>query len=89
MSAPTVTDLFCGAGGSSSGAAWAGARIEVAANHWQTAIDVHQTHHPDARHDVADISAADPRRYPMTNILRPSILRGREVLSVTMHTAVP
>jgi DNA (cytosine-5)-methyltransferase 1 len=69
VSAPTVTDLFCGAGGSSTGAAAAGLTIEVAANHWQTAIDVHQVHHPHARHDVADISAADPRRYPVTNIL--------------------
>jgi DNA (cytosine-5)-methyltransferase 1 len=33
----------------------------MAANHWQTAIDVHQHHFPDAGHD--------PRRYPRTNIL--------------------
>lgn len=65
----TVTDLFCGAGGSSSGAAAAGATIVVAANHWQRAIDVHQINHPDARHDCADISQADPRRYPRTDIL--------------------
>lgn len=65
----TVTDLFCGAGGSSTGAAAAGMEIAVAANHWETAIEVHQIHHPNARHDVADISAADPRRYPTTDIL--------------------
>lgn len=65
----TVTDLFCGAGGSSLGAAGAGLELVMAANHWQTAIDVHQAHFPDAAHDVADISQVDPRRYPRTNIL--------------------
>jgi DNA (cytosine-5)-methyltransferase 1 len=65
----TVTDLFCGAGGSSLGAEFAGAQLVMAANHWQTAIDVHQAHFPDAGHDCADISQADPRRYPATVIL--------------------
>lgn len=65
----TVTDLFCGAGGSSLGAAGAGLTIELAANHWSTAIDVHQAHFPDARHDCADVSQVDPRRYPRTDIL--------------------
>ena len=65
----TVTDLFCGAGGSSLGATAAGAQLVMAANHWQTAIDVHQANFPDAGHDCADISQADPRRYPRTDIL--------------------
>jgi len=65
----TATDLFCGAGGSSLGAEWAGVRLVMAANHWQTAVDVHQTHFPEAGHDCADISQADPRRYPVTDIL--------------------
>lgn len=65
----TVTDLFCGAGGSSLGAEAAGMQLVMAANHWQTAIDVHQQHFPDAAHDVADISQADPRRYPATDVL--------------------
>lgn len=65
----TVTDLFCGAGGSSLGATGAGATLVMAANHWQTAIDVHQANFPDAGHDCADISQADPRRYPRTDIL--------------------
>lgn len=64
-----MTDLFCGAGGSSTGAAAAGMEIRLAANHWQTAIDVHQVHHPDAAHDCADISQVDPRRYPRTDVL--------------------
>lgn len=65
----TVTDLFCGAGGSSLGAEAAGAELVMAANHWQTAIDVHQGHFPAADHDCADISQADPRRYPRTDVL--------------------
>jgi len=65
----TVTDLFCGAGGSSLGAAGAGLELRLAANHWQTAIDVHQAHFPDAAHDIADISQVDPRRYPRTDVL--------------------
>ena len=69
MTGVTFTDLFCGAGGSSVGAVAAGMTLAVAANHWQTAIDVHQTHFPDARHDCADISQADPRRYPRTRVL--------------------
>lgn len=65
----TCLDLFCGAGGSSEGARRAGLTISLAANHWQTAIDVHQLNHPDTAHDCADISQVDPRRYPRTNIL--------------------
>lgn len=66
----TATDLFCGAGGSSLGAEATGlVELRMAANHWQTAIDVHQSHFPNAGHDVADISQADPRRYPVTDIL--------------------
>ncbi len=65
----TVTDFFCGAGGSSTGAVAAGATIELAANHWSTAIEVHQVNHPDARHDTADLREVDPRRYPVTDVL--------------------
>lgn len=66
----TATDLFCGAGGSSTGAERVqGVQVVMAANHWQTAIEVHQSHFPEARHDLADVSQADPRRYPCTNIL--------------------
>lgn len=44
----TVTDLFCGAGGSSSGAqAVAGVRVRMATNHWALAIETHNLNHPD------------------------------------------
>jgi DNA (cytosine-5)-methyltransferase 1 len=64
----TLTDFFCGGGGSSVGAMQVpGVQVTMAANHWRTAIDVHQENHPDARHDCADISQVDPRRYPTTD----------------------
>ena len=60
-----VADLFCGAGGSSTGAKKAieeiGGQMElVAINHWNTAIATHQANHPPARHLVEDVSLVDP-----------------------------
>jgi DNA (cytosine-5)-methyltransferase 1 len=66
----TITDLFCGAGGSSSGAELVpGVRVRMAANHWALAVETHNRNLPHADHDTADISQADPRRYPRTDIL--------------------
>jgi DNA (cytosine-5)-methyltransferase 1 len=65
----TVTDQFCGAGGSSIGVVRAGARLRMALNHWKLAIETHNTNFPDADHDCTDVSACDPRRYPSTDIL--------------------
>ena len=66
----TMTDLFCGAGGSSTGAVQVpGVVVSMAANHWDKAIETHNTNHPETRHDCADISQVDPRRYPRTDIL--------------------
>ena len=65
----TVTDQFCGAGGSSLGAALAGAEIKLALNHWKLAVETHNTNFPQTDHDCTDISAVDPRRYPATDIL--------------------
>ncbi|HWU31026.1 MAG TPA: DNA cytosine methyltransferase [Microbacterium sp.] len=65
----TVTDLFCGAGGSSSGLVEAGYRVIIAANHWALAIESHQVNHPDTDHSQADISQVDPRYFPTTDIL--------------------
>lgn len=65
----TVTDQFCGAGGSSIGAHAQGLRIRMAMNHWKLAVETHNTNFPDTDHDTCDISAADPRRYPHTDIL--------------------
>jgi DNA (cytosine-5)-methyltransferase 1 len=65
----TVTDQFCGAGGSSLGAVAAGAEVRLALNHWRLAIETHNHNFPDTLHDCTDISACDPRRYPSTDIL--------------------
>ncbi len=69
----TVTDQFCGAGGSSQGAKKAldkvGGKVKLALNHWKLAIETHNTNFPDTLHDCTDISACDPRRYPSTDIL--------------------
>ncbi|MCZ2837170.1 DNA cytosine methyltransferase [Modestobacter sp. VKM Ac-2985] len=66
----TLTDLFCGAGGSAQGAhAVPGIELRLAANHWQLAVDSHAENFPDADHMVADISQVDPRRVPRTDLL--------------------
>lgn len=66
----TVTDLFCGAGGSTSGAiAVPGVTVRMAANHWRLAVETHNTNHPSTDHDCADLSQVDPRRYPRTDLL--------------------
>jgi DNA (cytosine-5)-methyltransferase 1 len=65
----TVTDQFCGAGGSSLGAASAGAEIKLALNHWKLAVETHNTNFPNTDHDCTDVSAVDPRRYRSTDIL--------------------
>lgn len=65
----TVTDLFCGAGGSSLGAAMAGAEPRLGLNHWPLAIETHNSNFPDADHDCTDVSACDPRRYFPTQVL--------------------
>ena len=65
----SVTDQFCGAGGSSLGATKAGAEVRLAMNHWKLAIETHNTNFPKVDHDCTDISAVDPRRYPSTDIL--------------------
>lgn len=66
----TLTDLFCGAGGSGQGAAHVpGLELVMAANHWRRAIDTHQANFPTVDHDCADLSQVEPRRYPRTSIL--------------------
>lgn len=66
----TLTDLFCGAGGSGQGALNVpGLQLRMAANHWRRAIDSHQANFPTVDHDCADISQVEPRRYPRTSIL--------------------
>lgn len=61
-----VADLFCGAGGSSTGAARAlaarGLRMDlVAVNHWPVAIATHEKNHPTAKHFGDDIFKREPQ----------------------------
>lgn len=67
----SVTDLFCGAGGSSLGMHHASADVQVvlALNHWQLAIESHNANFPDTTHDCVDVSGTDPRRYRSTDVL--------------------
>ena len=66
----TMTDLFCGAGGSSTGAiSVPGVSVRMAANHWPLAIETHNTNHPTTDHACADISQVSPRMFPRTDIL--------------------
>jgi DNA (cytosine-5)-methyltransferase 1 len=60
-----VADLFCGAGGSSTGCRRAlkrrGLPMQlVAVNHWPIAVETHKRNHPDARHYCVNLDAADP-----------------------------
>lgn len=66
----TLTDLFCGAGGSSTGAIQVpGVEVRIASNHWDLAVETHNTNHPGADHLCADLSQIDPRYFPTTDIL--------------------
>jgi DNA (cytosine-5)-methyltransferase 1 len=62
----TIADLFCGAGGSSTGARIAlrslGMSMDLlCVNHWNVAIDTHQINHPEARHYCQDLATLRPR----------------------------
>lgn len=66
----TVTDMFAGAGGSSTGMAQIpGVRVITAANHMQLAMDVHQLNHTDTDHAIVDLHREDPRYFPKSDIL--------------------
>lgn len=65
----TVTDMFCGAGGSTTGATLAGANVRLAINHWQRAIETHNTNYPQVAHALTDLHKASPRRFPSTTVL--------------------
>lgn len=62
-----VADLFCGAGGTSTGLARAaqesGRSVELlAVNHWEVAVATHAANHPWARHINAPLEGIDPGR---------------------------
>lgn len=62
----SIADLFCGAGGTSTGAVRAAKEAGLnpqltAVNHWPRAIETHAANHPEARHLCTAIDAIDPR----------------------------
>lgn len=61
----TVADLFCGAGGTSTGAIEAleamGYEVRLTAcNHWEQAIETHKLNHPNSRHYQESIDDLNP-----------------------------
>ena len=64
-----VVDLFAGAGGTSTGAVMAGARIVAALNHWPVAVETHRQNHPTAQHYCEDAAVVDPTKLPAHDIL--------------------
>lgn len=66
MTTVRAADLFCGAGGFSSGlinaAAKRGFNVDlVAINHWDIAIQTHSANHADVRHLCQSIESVNPR----------------------------
>lgn len=62
-----AADLFCGAGGTSSGLKNAADRLGydlqlLAINHWDIAIATHSANHPDAEHRCESLDSVDPRK---------------------------
>lgn len=62
-----AADLFCGAGGSTTGlkrvAEALGVQLDLTAvNHWQTAVETHAANHPEARHVCQSVDNIDPRK---------------------------
>lgn len=60
-----AADLFCGAGGTSTGLYRAchakGKKVDLlAVNHWKTAIETHSANHPGARHICAKLDTIRP-----------------------------
>lgn len=63
----TAADLFCGAGGTSTGLLRAcqamGLECDlIAVNHWPVAIDTHSANHPYAKHLCESLENIDPRK---------------------------
>lgn len=66
----SIADLFCGAGGTSTGAMDAARSLGyvprlTAVNHWPQAVETHSANHPDSRHVCASVDSINPRHlYP-------------------------
>lgn len=65
----SFTDLFCGAGGSSTGLTETGYILKLAANHDPVSIATHMANHPLAEHLCVDLNNYEKRRLPRTRVL--------------------
>jgi len=66
MKTLAAADLFCGAGGTSTGLVEAldllGHQTDLTAiNHWDTAVETHTLNHPNANHYCASLDSLNPR----------------------------
>lgn len=64
-----AVDLFAGAGGTTTGATWAGVRVLAAVNHWPRAVETHAAAHPDTAHHCEDAAILDPTTLPAHDLL--------------------
>jgi DNA (cytosine-5)-methyltransferase 1 len=64
-----AVDLFAGAGGFSTGARMAGARVAYAANHWPIAVETHAANHPGTAHVCQDLRQANWSELPDHDLL--------------------
>lgn len=57
-----IVDLFAGGGGASEGIRMASGRNpDIAINHSNDALSMHEANHPDTKHFIADVFEVDPR----------------------------
>lgn len=64
-----AVDFFSGAGGFTTGAHLAGARVVLAVNHCADAIACHAANHPDVEHVQQDLAELDMRSLPAIDLL--------------------
>jgi len=64
-----TVDIFSGAGGFSTGASQAGARVLWAANHWREAVDFHSKNHPQTAHVCQDLNLFPSTLIPNHDLL--------------------
>lgn len=64
-----AVDLFAGAGGTTTGATWAGATVLCAVNHWPVAVETHGAAHPAVEHRCEDAAILDPTTLPAHDLL--------------------
>lgn len=70
-----AADLFCGAGGTSTGLLQAAKELKqkvqlIAINHWELAISTHSENHPNVEHYNSDLEKIDPLRVVPSGKLR-------------------